>query len=126
MQFVSYECCKSRLRDVAHVAYIASVLEPRCNKHLFKNVSSNVYCNRFDLNIAYAFTHMLQQYVLKCFIAASVFMLQVTNLLSGCCVCFHTYVASVYSKCFIYFRRMLHSSVLCCTESQRASDNRVR
>jgi hypothetical protein len=27
---------------------------------------------------------------------------------------FHTHVASVRSKCFICFRRMLHSSVSCC------------
>jgi hypothetical protein len=33
---------------------------------------------------------------------------------------FHTYVASVCSKCFIRFIRMLHSSVSCCSESEGA------
>jgi hypothetical protein len=41
--------------------------------------------------------------------------LQVASVLSGYCICFHTYVASVCSRCFICFRRMLHSSVSCCT-----------
>jgi hypothetical protein len=27
---------------------------------------------------------------------------------------FHTYVVNVYSKCYICFRRILQSSVLCC------------
>jgi hypothetical protein len=78
-------------------------------------------CNRFDLDVAYVFTHMLQQYVQKMFylfqssVAASVFMLQVVSVLSGCCICFHTYVASVCSTCFIYFRRILHTSVSCYT-----------
>ena len=44
-------------------------------------------------------------------VAASVFMLQVASVLSGCCLYFHTCVASVYSRCFICFRHMLHSSV---------------
>ena len=36
------------------------------------------------------------------YVAISVFMLQVTNVLSGCCIrMFHTHVASVCSKCFI-------------------------
>ena len=42
-------------------------------------------------------------------------MLQVASILFGYCICFHTYVASVFSICFFYFRRMLHSSVSCCT-----------
>ena len=69
-------------------------------------------CNRFDLYVAYVFTHMLQQYFPKFFIclpyvAVSVLMLQVACVLSGCCICFHTYVASVCFKCFSCFKRML-------------------
>jgi hypothetical protein len=48
------------------------------------------------------------------FVAASVLMLQVASVLSGCCICFHTYVVSVFSRGFIC-RRMLHLSVSCCT-----------
>jgi hypothetical protein len=47
-------------------------------------------------------------------VAVSV-MLQVASVVTGCCICFHTCVATVCSRCFICFRRMLHSNVLCCT-----------
>ena len=69
----------------------------------------------FYLDVAYV-SHMLQEYVpmistvlvlccSKCFHVANckrfIWMLHM----------FYTYVSSVYSKCFICFRRMLHSSV---------------
>jgi hypothetical protein len=34
--------------------------------------------------------------------------------LSGCCICFIHMFSSVCSKYFIYFGRMLHSSISCC------------
>ena len=64
------------------------------------------------------FTHMLQVYVLnvsvvsilrcnKCFhVASCKFFIWMLHM-------FHTHVASVCSKYFICFRRMLHSSVSC-------------
>jgi hypothetical protein len=65
---------------------------------------------------------MLQQYIMfqmfyLSFVAANVFMLQVASVISGCCICFHSYVSSVFSKGFIC-RRMLHLSVSCFSESQ--------
>ena len=74
---------------------VASVSEGCC-KRLFKmfHLFLDVCCNRFDLDVAYVFTHMLQKYVPKCFICfslsivASVFMLQVTSVLSRYSICF--------------------------------------
>jgi hypothetical protein len=55
---------------------------------------------------------MLQVFVEKCFIC--VFMLQLVSVFMWMLHKFHTYVVNVCSKCFICFRRMLHSSVSCC------------
>ena len=85
---VSYGCCKSRLGTL----HMLQVFQ-RHVARLFKlfHLLPDVYCKRFDLDVAYVFTHMLQQYVPKCFNcfslllgAASVFMLQVVNVLFGC------------------------------------------
>ena len=75
---VSNGCCKSRLGDVAHVAYVISVSEASC-KCLFKifHLFPDVCCKRFNLDVAYVFTHMLQQYVPKCFICFSLLLQQV-------------------------------------------------
>ena len=93
-------CRKSRSEDVAHVAYVASVSEAHC-KRLFKmfHLFPYVCCKRFDLDVAYVFTHMLQQYVPKCFIVVSVFC---------CSKCFH--VASckcVYLRVAYVFTHMM-------------------
>jgi hypothetical protein len=48
-------------------------------------------------------------HVFQSSVIASVFMLQVSSVLSGCCICFHTYVASLYYRYFICFRCMLHA-----------------
>ena len=86
---VSYGCYENRSMDVAHVVSVSEA----CCKRLFKrfHLFLDICCKRFDLDVAYVFTHMLQQYVLKCFICfslllrvSSVFMLQVANVLSGC------------------------------------------
>jgi hypothetical protein len=58
---VSDGCNKSRSGDVAHVVYVASVLEVCCRRlfnifHLFLDVC----CNNFYLDVVYVFTHMLQ------------------------------------------------------------------
>jgi len=58
-------------QDVAHVVYVASVSEVCC-KSLFKMFL------------------LFQSYI-----AASVFMLQVASVLSGCCICF-THMLQVY------------------------------
>ena len=73
---VSYGCCKSRS---GHVASISEA----CCKHLFKMfyLFPDVCCNRFDLDVAYVFTHMLQQYIPKCFICSSLMLQQVFS----CC-----------------------------------------
>ena len=52
--------------------------------HLFLSV--------FYFDVAYV-SHMLQEYVpmvsaVSSYVVASVFMLQVANVLSGCCICF--------------------------------------
>ena len=56
---ISFGCYKSRLDDVAHVAYVAIVSEACC-KRLFKmfHLFPDVCCKRFDLDVAYVFTHM--------------------------------------------------------------------
>jgi hypothetical protein len=58
---------QKRSRDVAHVAYIASVSDACC-KRLFKMfyLFPDICCNRFYLDIAYV-SHMLQQNVPKYF-----------------------------------------------------------
>jgi len=85
-----------------------------------QNASSvpDVCCKRFDLDVSYVLyiccNRMFQMFHLfQSSVAASVFMLQVASVLFGCW--FHTYVVSVSSICFICFKRMLHSSVSCCT-----------
>jgi len=78
-----------------------------------QNVSSilRMCCKRFDLDVAYVFTHILQCskmfHLFQSSVAASIFMLQVASVLYGCCICFHTYIASVCSKCVTCFRRVL-------------------
>ena len=79
----------------------------------------NVCCKRFDLDVAYV-SHICSNSMFKMFhlfqpyIAASVFMLQVASVLSGCCICF-THMLQVYVlNISCVFRRMLHSSVSCC------------
>jgi hypothetical protein len=69
-----------------------------------QNVSSvpDVYCKRFDLNVCICFTHMLQQHVLY---VSSVSDVRCKFYLDVACYNYH--VASVYSKCFICFNRML-------------------
>jgi hypothetical protein len=84
--------------------------------HLFLDIC----CKRFDLDVAYVFTHMLQQCVSKCFIYFSLLLQQVFS----CCklqvlyldvaYVFTHMLQSVYSRCFVCFRHMLHSSVSCC------------
>jgi hypothetical protein len=56
---VLYVCCKIRSGNVAHVAYVARVLEACC-EHLFKliHLFPDVCCKHFDLDVAYVFTHM--------------------------------------------------------------------
>jgi hypothetical protein len=68
----------------------------------------------------------------KCFIYSSLPLEQVFS----CCklqvfylnivYVFHIYVASVFSECFICIRRMLLSSVLCCTCSMLFGESRVQ
>jgi len=63
--------------------------------HLFLDIC----CKRFDLDVVYVFTHILQQYVPKCFIVVSVFC---------CSKCFH--VASckcVYLRVAYVFTHMM-------------------
>jgi hypothetical protein len=91
-------------------------------RHIASVCSKRFICFRrmlqaFLSGCCICFTHMLQEYVRnasavsilrcnKCFYVASV--------LSGCCICFIHMFVSVCSKCFICFRRMLHSNVSCC------------
>jgi hypothetical protein len=105
---VSYGCCKSRSEDVAHVVYVASVSEACC-KCLFKMfICFQAYVAIVSyLDVAYVFTHMLQQYVLNVSVLCCNFFIWMLHM-------FHTHVARVYPKCFIYFKCMLHSSVSCC------------
>jgi hypothetical protein len=64
-----------------------------------QNVSSvsDICCKCFDLDVAYV-SHiccngMFQMFhMFRSSVAASIFMLQVASILSGCCICFHTYV----------------------------------
>jgi hypothetical protein len=78
-------------RFICFQTYFASVLI------WMLHMSSHICCNNM-----FQMFHLFQSSV-----AASVFMLQVASVLSGCCISFHTYVTSVCSKCFICFRRML-------------------
>jgi hypothetical protein len=113
---VSYGCCKSRSRDVASVS-------EACCQRLFKlfHLFLDVCCRRFDLDVAYVFTHILQQYVPKCFICFSLLLqvfsyckLQVFNLdvayvfthMLQVYVLNVSPVSNVCSRCFIW---MLHS-----------------
>jgi energy-converting hydrogenase Eha subunit C len=103
----------SRSGNVIYVVYVASILEACC-KRLFKmfHLFRDVCCKHFDLDVAYAFIHMLQQYVPKYFICFSLLLQQVFS----CCklqvfyldiAYVFTHVESVCSKCFICFRCML-------------------
>ena len=89
-----------------------------------QNISfvTDVCCKHFDLDVAYV-SHiccnsMFQMFhVFQSSVVASVFMLQVVSVLSGCCICFHTYVVSVCSTvsdvCFIQVFHIAHIS--CCS-----------
>jgi hypothetical protein len=102
-------CCKSRLRDVAHVAYVANVSEAYC-KCLFKmfHLFSDVCCNRFWYDVAYV-SHiccnsMFLMFELFQFYVATAFILQVASVLFECFdYVLYTYIASACSKCFICF-----------------------
>jgi hypothetical protein len=75
---------------------------------------TDVHCNRFDLNVAYV-SHICFNIMFHLFqssITASVFMLQVGSVLSGCC------------KCMLQKFYMLHSSVSCCTCSMLFGESR--
>ena len=102
--------------------YVASVSEACC-KSLFKmfHLFPDVCCNHFDLDVAYVFTHILQQYIPKYFICFSLLLQQVFS----CCKCFYldgayifTHMLQVYvlnvspvldicCKCFIWMLHML-------------------
>jgi len=95
-------------RDVAHVEYVASVSD-ECFKYLFKMF------HLFQTYVASVLIWMLHIFMFQMFhlflsyFVASVFMLQVVSVLSVCCICCSVYarVASVCSKIFCCFRRML-------------------
>jgi hypothetical protein len=96
---ISSWCCKSRSGDIAHVAYVASVSDSCCKRllklfHLF----SDVCCKRFDLDVAYVFTHMLQQYAPKYFIYFSLMLQKV----------FSCYLDVAYGVCWKYIFSMFH------------------
>jgi hypothetical protein len=137
---VSYGCCKSRSVDVSHVANAASVLEAYC-KCLLKlfHLFLDICCKRFDLDVAFVFTHMkcFQVFFCKCFIRMfrlfQLFRTYVASVLSGCfksrssvaasvsdacfmCfICLQTYVASVASECFKSRSGVASlSSLVCC------------
>jgi hypothetical protein len=77
----------------------------------------DVLLHAFDLDVA-SVPHICCNGMFPLFqssVAASVFMLQVTSVLYGYCICFHTYVALVCFKYFICLRHTLHSSVSYCT-----------
>jgi hypothetical protein len=77
-------CCKCAYLEFAYVSHI-------CCKSMFE------------------IFQLFQSYV-----AIGVFMLQPAIVFIWMLHMFHRYVASVYSKCFICFRLVLHSSVSCC------------
>jgi hypothetical protein len=70
-----------------------------------QNVSSvpDVCCKRFDPDVCICFTHMLQQHVPY----VSSVLEYVASVLSRCFIYYNDHVASVCSKCFICFSRML-------------------
>jgi hypothetical protein len=121
---VSYECCKSRLRYCICCKYFRGILQAFVqNVYLFQTYVASI----FYLNIAYVSffirccicSHiccksMFEMFQLfQSYVAISVFILQDASVLSGCYICVHIHVASVYSKCFICFKCMLHPSVSC-------------
>ena len=96
-------------RDVADVG---SLLEACC-KRLFKmfHLFSDICLQAFFIWILHMFhtccKSMFQWFQLfQCYVAVSVFMLQVASVLSGCCICF-THVARVCSNDFSCFSLML-------------------
>ena len=95
--------------------YIASVSEACCKRlfkifHLFQTYVTSVLIWMLHMFHTYVARVCLKYFSCcnKCFHVASYkcffWMLHM----------FHTHVASVCSKYFIYFRCMLHSSILCC------------
>ena len=106
---VSCKCCKSRSGCCICCTCSKSMLQA-----FVQNISSvpNVCCKCFDLVVAYV-SHMLQQYILNVSSVSVLCCSKYFNVAS--CKCFiwmlhmfHIHVASVCSKCFIYFKRMLH------------------
>ena len=79
LSYVAHVCFKyfRRFRYRLQLFYmnVASVSEGCC-KRLFKmfHLFLDVCCNRFDLDVAYVFKDMLQQYVPKCFICFSLLL----------------------------------------------------
>jgi hypothetical protein len=69
------------------------------------SVVLNVHCKCIYLDVALAI-HVCCQCMFQMF---PLFKMYVTSVLSGCRICCsaYTHVASIYCKCFIYFRRML-------------------
>ena len=112
---VSYGYCKSRSGCCICCKCFRGML-----KAFVQNVSSvsDVCCRRFRSRCCTYFTHMFQEYVPnisivsvlccnKCFhVASCKCFIQMLHM-------FHTHVAIVCFKCFIYFRCMLHPYVLC-------------
>jgi hypothetical protein len=95
---VLYGYCKSRSGTLYMLQVFRDMLQ-----EFIQNISSvpDVCCKCFDQDVAYVShiccSSMFQMfYLFQSSIAASVFMLQVANILSGCCICFHTYITSVF------------------------------
>jgi hypothetical protein len=120
---ISKICCSFFLIDVAKVDQGMLHMLQMFQKHVASVCSKCFICFQiyvaivFYLDVAYVFTHMLQQYVPnvsavsvlccnKCFFMLQLFI-QMLHI-------FHTHVANVCPKCFICSKCMLHSSVSCC------------
>ena len=69
--------------------------------HMFSHIRGNNMFQMFQL---------FQSYV-----AVSIFMLQVANVSSECCICFKCMLQVYILHVFICCIRMLHSSISCCT-----------
>jgi hypothetical protein len=75
---ISYGYCKVD-RRMLHMLHMLQVFQRHVASVYLKmfHLFSDVCCNRFNLDVAYVFTHMLQQYVLKYFICFSLLLQQV-------------------------------------------------
>jgi hypothetical protein len=101
---------------------------------VFQRLVASVYskgfiscCKRFDLDVAYVsyicYKSMFQMFQLfQSYVAVSVFMLQVTSVLSGSCICFirmlQMYVINVSSASDVCCIQVFHVSDVC-PESHR-------